>query len=69
MPRTWEVGWIAWELMLAHDQFSSFQAPPPPLAPLIRAAWQGLVYANGTWRDPSELACLQRLATHVPPCA
>ena len=40
------VGWILWELMLAHDQFGNFQ---------------GLLYANGTARSAEEISCLMRL--------
>lgn len=40
------VGWIAWELMLQHDQFSRFQ---------------GILFANGTARDPAEADCLRGL--------
>jgi hypothetical protein len=49
------VGWIMWELMMAHDQFFAFQ---------------GFVYANGTYRNPSEAACMQRLAAakYAPVC-
>ena len=42
------VGWIAWELMLEHDQFSKFQ---------------GMVYKNGTWRSDAERACLKAMAS------
>ena len=42
------VGFIMWELMLEHDQFSSFQ---------------GLVYKNGTWRSDLERDCLKQLST------
>lgn len=42
------VGWIGWELMLEHDQFSTFQ---------------GLVYKNGTFRDEAEAECLKSLST------
>jgi hypothetical protein len=42
------VGWILWELMMPpHDEFGAFQ---------------GLVHANGTFRNASEAACLRRLA-------
>ena len=40
------VGFIMWELMLEHDQFSSFQ---------------GLIYANGTFRSEAEAKCLLAL--------
>ena len=43
-----KVGFIMWELMLEHDQFSSFQ---------------GLVYKNGTFRSATERDCLKELAT------
>jgi len=46
------VGWIAWELMLEHDQFSAFQ---------------GMVYKNGTFRSAAERDCLRALATDRQP--
>jgi len=45
------VGWIAWELILSHDQFGDFQ---------------GLLYANGTARSTAEVACLKALARRRP---
>lgn len=50
------VGWLAWELMLAHDQFSRFQ---------------GLLYSNGTARSQKEVECIRQLAAEYPnviPC-
>ena len=41
------VGWIAWELITAHDQFGAFQ---------------GLLFPNGTARSAAEVECLRRLA-------
>ena len=41
------VGWIAWELILRHDQFGAFQ---------------GLVFANGTARSDQEVECLRQLS-------
>ena len=52
--RGWQaagVGFIAWELMLEHDQFSGFQ---------------GLVYKNGTFRSEAERRCIADLATRTP---
>ena len=48
--RGWQaagVGWIAWELMMEHDQFVAFQ---------------GMVYKNGTWRNETERKCIAGLA-------
>jgi hypothetical protein len=44
------VGFIAWELVLEHDQFSSFQ---------------GLVYKNGTFRNQTERQCIADLASRT----
>lgn len=48
------VGWIAWELMMEHDQFFTFQ---------------GILFKNGTARSDVEAECLKSLAsTPVEPC-
>ena len=47
------VGFIAWELMMNHDQFASFQ---------------GLVYQNGTFRNETERRCIAELATRTTRC-